>query len=192
MTWDEDYTAAGQGPPALRIGSTSTQLKAERRHMPMQGDSVNRDEIEDGSRGDVILSSNCLRSTRDDDGRNLKFAVEKYDGDDWSGYRLRDVETQELVTVDGDWVRLHPEGDKPEEDTIMMFKEFEEDSGRTAWLMWFKSRGSVVHLNDTGYLNLKDSGRHALFNFYDGNESTSSSIKADVDAGDFSRFEIRS
>lgn len=121
MVWNEDYTAPNTWQPAnLNVGNMHTTITVARRHKPMSGDFINRDESRDHA--GLKLDQSCLRGSRNYDMERLEFEVEKYDGDGFSCYRLRDAASKKLLSIVGDWVRLREEDEVSEADTCLCFQ----------------------------------------------------------------------
>lgn len=184
MVWNEDYTTPNTWQPAnLDVGNKSTTVSVAHRHKPMQGDLINRDESR--NRGTLKLDGNALRNNG---GNKLVFEVEKFDGDGFSCYRLRDTASKKLLYINRDWMRLGEEGEIPEVDTLLCFeryvmhqickrfltdlhdrwegfKPYMHNYGEIAWHLWIKSRAERIYIDSDGWLNSKDSGSLALFTF---------------------------
>jgi hypothetical protein len=120
----QDFT---QGVEGLKIGNTHTTLSGHKRHCPMQGNMINRDEFEPDTFGTIRVGEGenlylaYFDPSNNPSGRELIVTPEAYyyegDGETW--LRLRENSTGKLVGLAGHWMKMRDEWDCNVEETLL-------------------------------------------------------------------------
>ncbi|KAK5936778.1 hypothetical protein PMZ80_010897 [Knufia obscura] len=117
---------------------------------------------------------NAWISAKEDYDDNSIFIFEQRD----DGFALKHVNSGLYLSRAGDWLSTY-ESDDPDDSTFTLNRtrfyqkhnnewaqEYPHHGANYLYFVYFKSTGSrELTINDEGFLNLKDSGRYAMFRF---------------------------